>query len=172
MLNKRHVSATGLKSVHSQHKHKENTFFERFDTLTCRRAHTQAVVHHCTALFEEQPLRKCELHLRQRNRQRDPVALDPLHITFTQSFSHIQSQTLATTHARRRGQRQTRTPSVPVTSTRLLRLEPLPSGETPPGDGWAAHFCSRLQMMTMPVESADASKLSSQLKLTSSTGPP
>lgn len=35
-----------------------------------------------------------------------------------------------------------------------------------------SHFCSRLQMMTMPVESEDASKLSSQLKLTSSTGPP
>lgn len=34
------------------------------------------------------------------------------------------------------------------------------------------YFCSRLQIMTMPVESADASKLSSQLKLTSSTGPP
>lgn len=37
---------------------------------------------------------------------------------------------------------------------------------------WISHFCSRLQMMTMPVESAEASKLSSQLKLTSKTGPP
>lgn len=32
------------------------------------------------------------------------------------------------------------------------------------------YFCSRLQTMTMPLASLEASRLSSQLKLTSSTG--
>lgn len=33
-----------------------------------------------------------------------------------------------------------------------------------------SYFCSRLQTMTMPLASLEASRLSSQLKLTSSTG--
>lgn len=50
------------------------------------------------------------------------------------------------------------------------RLEHGPGGKVGMAGPGASYFCSRRQTMTMPLASLEASRLSSQLKLTSSTG--
>ena len=50
------------------------------------------------------------------------------------------------------------------------RLERGPGGKVDVAGPGGSYFCSRLQTMTMPLASLEARRLSSQLKLTSSTG--
>ena len=64
-------------------------------------------------------------------------------------------------------------PAIGTTTGTLFtntRLGPEAGGKVDGARLEVSYFCSRLQTMTMPLASLEASRLSSQLKLTSSTG--